>query len=208
MSARQGVRGAGRSAGQGRGAPAEGAGAISKETGFTLVELLVVLLIIGVLLAIAVPSFLGASRRAGDVAAKANLEEALVEAHSFFALNDESYAGIDVGTSAASPIGRLDSGLEYLSGPSLYPTRVDQVGLFEEGGTALVLTTWVPGERHCWGIVDLSAAASRPILGVSLPGTYFFRATGPASSCSAARLDADEEPPNGLVVEAGSFPPG
>lgn len=48
------------------------------EDGFTLIELMVVVLIIAVLLAIAVPSFLGARKRANDRAAQSNVRNANV----------------------------------------------------------------------------------------------------------------------------------
>ncbi|MEA3077522.1 MAG: type pilus assembly protein PilA [Actinomycetota bacterium] len=44
--------------------------------GFTLIELMVVVLIIAILLAIAIPSFLGARARASDRAAQSNLRTA------------------------------------------------------------------------------------------------------------------------------------
>ncbi len=44
------------------------------ETGFTLVEVMVVVLIIGILLAVGIPTFLGARNRADDTAARANLD--------------------------------------------------------------------------------------------------------------------------------------
>lgn len=47
-----------------------------REAGFTLVEVMVVVLIIGILLAIGIPTFLGARTRAQDRAAQSNLRTA------------------------------------------------------------------------------------------------------------------------------------
>ena len=57
--------------------------------GFTLIELMVVLLVIAVLLAIAVPTFLGARRRAQDRAAQSNVRNAHVAELVVYSDNQE-----------------------------------------------------------------------------------------------------------------------
>jgi type IV pilus assembly protein PilA len=54
------------------------------EDGFTLIELMVVVLIIAILIAIAIPTFMGVQDRAKDTAAKSNLRNALANAEAIY----------------------------------------------------------------------------------------------------------------------------
>ena len=59
--------------------------------GFTLIELMVVVLIIAILIAIAIPTFLGAQNRARDRAAQSNIRNALTAAKTIATDHDGSY---------------------------------------------------------------------------------------------------------------------
>src|SRR5579863_4162101 len=79
----------------------EGDGAA--EAGFTLIELMVVLLIIAILLAIAIPTFLGVTSSANDRAAQSNLTNGLTEAASQYQANAQTYSGVSTALVASAP---------------------------------------------------------------------------------------------------------
>lgn len=68
-------------------------GGCRDESGFTLIEALVTLIILAVLLMIAVPAYLGFDSRASKSAAQANLRTALPALAAYHTDND-SYAGL------------------------------------------------------------------------------------------------------------------
>src|SRR5713226_176910 len=76
------------------------------ERGFTLIELMVVVLIIAILIAIAIPTFLGARQRAQDRAAQSNVRNAFTAEKTFFT-DGQSY------TQTVSDMTAIEPSLTY-----------------------------------------------------------------------------------------------
>src|SRR5436853_5580511 len=72
------------------------------EQGFTLIELMVVVLIIAILIAIAIPTFLGAQNRARDRGAQSNLRNALTAAKTVATDNSGQFDQVDVAALTAA----------------------------------------------------------------------------------------------------------
>lgn len=89
------------------------------EDGFTLVELMVVVLIIAILIAIAIPTFLGARVRAQDRAVQSDLRNSLSAAKVIYADTNADY------NFGVPELDRVHAGIAYVAG--LAPTP-DQVG--------------------------------------------------------------------------------
>ena len=83
------------------------------DEGFTLIELMVVVLIIAILLAIAIPTFLGARERANDRAAQSSLRNALTAAKTIYTDN-QTYASAD-----ESNLDDIEPSLSYVASGSV-----------------------------------------------------------------------------------------
>jgi prepilin-type N-terminal cleavage/methylation domain-containing protein len=68
---------------------------LARQGGFTLIEVLMVLVILGILLAIAIPGYLVFKDRAGQKAAEANVRSAITAVETYSSDNDGSAGDID-----------------------------------------------------------------------------------------------------------------
>jgi prepilin-type N-terminal cleavage/methylation domain-containing protein len=78
---------------RGRSPESPAAGSSRREAGFTLVEVLVVMLVMGILMGIAIPSFLGQRTRADDTSSKSGARAAAAAIENYASEHLGSYAG-------------------------------------------------------------------------------------------------------------------
>jgi type IV pilus assembly protein PilA len=81
-----------------------------EDEGFTLIELMVVVLIIAILLAIAIPTFLGARNRAQDRAVQSNIRNALTAEKTYYTDNEKFV------NNSASDLTNIEPSLTYQAG--------------------------------------------------------------------------------------------
>ena len=96
---------------------------VRDESAFTLIELLVVLIIIGVLLAIAIPSYLGFQKKAQQTAAASDVRSAIPDVEVYYSDQGESYNG-NPALSATYLQTKYDSGLVLSAGTPGSPAGI------------------------------------------------------------------------------------
>lgn len=111
-----------------------------REGGFTLVELMVVLLIVAVLIAISVPLYRGYRDRAVETEARAELRETLVPVKAYLLDGDGAAATVEEGARTFSPTMTFDA--TGSNGVLLQEATDGSVCLWRNPGTGNVYAIW------------------------------------------------------------------
>jgi type IV pilus assembly protein PilA len=138
-----------------------------KEEGFTLIELMVVVLIIAILLAIAIPTFLGARSRAQNRSAQSNLRNALTAEKTAYT-DAQSYSSDTVALQSIEP------SLTFVAATPA--TGANQVEVVTADTNATVCLSAV------------SASGKQYWIGDNGSGTYYSSTAAP--TCTSAAMKA------------------
>ena len=148
-----------------------------REGGFTLVELMVVVMIIAILMAIAIPTFLNSRKRAQDSAAKSNARNGLAAAQSVYSENQTYPATAAMITSLAAE----EPSLTFVATASTDPKTIS---VYTNGSDTVVLSAQSKSGK-CFSFKNVSAAGQ---------GTSEHEAAS-GTSCLAAATPPGATPP-------------
>jgi type IV pilus assembly protein PilA len=137
------------------------------ERGFTLIELMVVVLIIAILIAIAIPTFLGARTRAQDRSAQSNLRNGLTAAKTIFT-DQQDYTLATTGATgtlkgAAPELDFVDSATASTNNKQLSVATTKpriQLVVKSDSGTCFSITDNVTTGTSAADVVDADCKAS------------------------------------------------
>ncbi len=175
----------------------------SREQGFTLVEMLVVLLIIGVILAIAIPTFLGIRTSNQDTLAQTSIDTTMTTAHQQYQFYSNyshvfpqdlaqllpSIHFIPFDQSSSGPndvsvniVGCADAAVPPSTTPSCR-NDPSQYNFYGNNDTALVLAAF-SNTGACWFEMSLMAPGATQF-GPAAAGTYYAAVAYSRGNCSS-----------------------
>ena len=143
---------------------------VNGEEGFTLIELMVVVLIIGILMAIAIPTFLGAQKSAQDRSAQSDLRNLLTSEVSYYTQNQYYADPTDLATQDPSYASKLGG-----TTPAISVAAPSGETLSSAGATTVCLSE-TSQSGTIWGIEEIATGSGA--------GTWYYKGTA-AFSCYA-----------------------
>jgi len=145
------------------------------EEGFTLIELMVVVLIIAILIAIAIPTFLGARERAQNRAAQSDLRNALTAEKTFYT-DKEAYAAqaTDVDANGKADLVDIEPSLNWTDNTQKdYITVVQGHAVVANADGSAVCVSRKSASGKTYALVDVAVGPNA--------GTYYDDVACPAS---------------------------
>lgn len=149
-----------------------------EDEGFTLIELMVVVLIIAILLAIAIPTFLGARNAANARAAQSNLRNALTAEQT-------EWTNAQTFSSNTTTMGGIESALHWMDGSASgaqiasTDTNANEVLALTSDAGQIVVVTALGKDNKCYSIGQVNDPSDS-----SFEGTQYYAT--PATSSGGA----------------------
>ena len=113
---------------------------LRNDKGFTLIELMIVVVIIGILAAIAIPNFIAMQDRAKEGSTKANMHTVQLAAEDFAVLNDGTYAAaagsLTMPTGFKNPFNSTATDLEDRASVLSAPTATPGISSYADSSQA------------------------------------------------------------------------
>ncbi len=141
------------------------------DDGFSLVELMVIVVIMGILLAVAIPTFLGVSGGASQQSTWTNLENSVTSAMLQYG-NNQNFSSITNDSLGAGLLHGDNPSLTYVPGTastSLYTVSFQETG----GDQVMILADAEPSTGQCWYVMKVAAALTTAVQGETAANTYY-----------------------------------
>jgi type IV pilus assembly protein PilA len=151
---------------------------INREAGFSLIEILVVIVILGILMAIAVPSFFGAKNNGFDSKAQAAVRSALSAERTHY-VDYQTY------TTDQTALRKIESNITWNTTNS---SSNGTMAAIDGTGQVVVLVSWSKSQK-VFCIMNI-AQDGTGANGQTQAGTYYAKRTAVSTAPAAASLDA------------------
>jgi type IV pilus assembly protein PilA len=151
------------------------------ESGFTLIELMVVLLIMAILLAIAIPTFLGVKGGAQDRAAQSNLTNGLTSAKALYS----SVGSYPVAASFTATMATQEPELTFTTASVAASGNNISFDISGDGQQILLVNYSPNNGGTCWAVSDNDGTLAADLLAAAPAGDAYASWKASVQACSA-----------------------